>query len=78
MAEEGMECVDSHKDEMLACINSSVPEVFQVSSLHCKKMYSFYCKKRLAIFSSPAGMSPSKLFLAGNNLIISGQGEFGK
>jgi hypothetical protein len=33
MAEEGMECVDSHKDEMLACINSSVPEVFQVSSL---------------------------------------------
>ncbi len=28
-----MECVDSHKDEMLACINSSVPEVFQVSSL---------------------------------------------
>jgi hypothetical protein len=30
MAEEGLECVDSHKEEMLACINSSVPEVFQV------------------------------------------------
>lgn len=29
MAEEGMECVDSHKEEMLSCINSSVPEVFQ-------------------------------------------------
>ncbi len=26
--------------------------------------------KRLAIFLSPAGMSPTKLFLAGNNLII--------
>jgi hypothetical protein len=30
------------------------------------------------IFPSPAGMSLTKLFLAGNNLIIPGQGEFGK
>jgi hypothetical protein len=36
-----------------------------------------HCKKRLTIFPSPAGMSLTKLFLDGNNLIISCQGEFG-
>jgi hypothetical protein len=30
------------------------------------------------IFPSPAEMSLTKLSLAGNNLIIPGQGEFGK
>jgi hypothetical protein len=39
---------------------------------------STHCKKILAIFPSPAGMSPTKLFLAGNNQIIPRQGEFGK
>jgi hypothetical protein len=34
--------------------------------------------KRLAIFPSPALMSLTKLSLAGNNLIIPGQGEFRK
>jgi hypothetical protein len=33
---------------------------------------------RLAIFSSPAGISLTKLSLAGNNFIIPDQGEFGK
>jgi hypothetical protein len=28
-----------------------------------------HCKKRLATFPSPAGMSLTKLFLGGNNLI---------
>jgi hypothetical protein len=37
-----------------------------------------HCKKRLAIFPSPARMSLPKLYLAGKNLIIPGQGEFGK
>jgi hypothetical protein len=32
-----------------------------------------HCKKRLAIFPSPAGMSLTKLSLAGSNLIIPGQ-----
>jgi hypothetical protein len=40
--------------------------------------YTVHCKKILAVFPSPAGMSLTKLSLAGNNLIISGQGEFGK
>ncbi len=40
----------------------------------CKDVH---CKKRLAIFSSPAGMSLTKISLAGNNLIIPGQEEFG-
>jgi hypothetical protein len=33
-----------------------------------------HCKKRLAVFPSPF----TKLSLAGKNLIITGQGEFGK
>jgi hypothetical protein len=36
-----------------------------------------HCKKSLAIFPSPAGLSLTKLSLTGNNLIISGKGEFG-
>ncbi len=39
---------------------------------------ALHSKKRLAVFPSPAGMSLTKLSLAGNNLIIPGQGEFGK
>ncbi len=34
-------------------------------------------KKRLAVFPSPAGMSLTKLSLAGNNLMISDPREFG-
>jgi hypothetical protein len=37
-----------------------------------------HCKKRLAVFPSPAGMSLRKLSLAGNSLIIPLQLEFGK
>jgi hypothetical protein len=32
---------------------------------------------RFSFFLSPAGMSLTKLSLAGNNLIIRGKGEFG-
>ncbi len=39
---------------------------------------AIHCKKRLAVFPSPAGMSLTKLSLAGDNLIIPAQGEFGK
>ncbi len=34
--------------------------------------------KKVAIFLSPAGMSFTKLYQAGSNIIIPGQGEFGK
>ncbi len=38
---------------------------------------TLHCKKSFAVFPSPpAGMSLNSL--AGNNLIIPGQGEFGK
>ncbi len=40
-------------------------------------LHFIHCKKRLAVFPSPAGMSLTELSLAGNNLIIPGQGEFG-
>lgn len=55
MAEEGLECVDTHKDEMLACINSSVPEVFQVGDKASSSGMHFYvfqqenCRKGDAI-----------------------------
>jgi hypothetical protein len=35
-----------------------------------------HCKKELAVFPFPAGMSLIKLFLGGNNLIFTVQGEF--
>ncbi len=37
-----------------------------------------HCKKRFAVFPSPSGMSLTKPFLAGNNLIIPVLGEFSK
>jgi hypothetical protein len=35
-----------------------------------------HCKKGLAVFPSPAGMSLIKLFLGGNNLVFAAQREF--
>jgi hypothetical protein len=40
------------------------------------KFFGIHCKKGLSIFLSPAGVSLTKLSMAGNN--YSGQGEFGK
>jgi hypothetical protein len=37
-----------------------------------------HCKKGLAVFPSPAGMSLIKLFLGGNNLVFPAQREFGQ
>ncbi len=37
-----------------------------------------YCKKRLAVFPSPTGMSLTNLSLAGINFIIPGHGELGQ
>ncbi len=45
-------------------------------SLICSAV--IHCKKRLSIFPSPGWMSLTKLSVAGNNLIILGQGVFGK
>jgi hypothetical protein len=52
--------------------------VHRINWLHS---YIPHRKKSFSIFPSPAGMSLTKLFLGGNNLydvIIPGQGEFGK
>jgi hypothetical protein len=43
-----------------------------------KTSNTVHCNKRLAIFPSPAGMSLTKLSLAGNDLIFPDQGELGK
>jgi hypothetical protein len=47
-----------------------------VRSRFCRAQ-SVHCKKRLAVFPSPDRMFLTKLPLAGNNLIIPFQGEFG-
>jgi hypothetical protein len=39
------------------------------------QLLKLHCKKKLAVFLSPAGMSFTKLYLAGNNLIFPGQGK---
>jgi hypothetical protein len=39
---------------------------------------NMHCKKGLAVFSSPAGMSLIKLFLGGNILVFPAQREFGQ
>jgi hypothetical protein len=44
--------------------------------IHECLVLNLHCKKRLLFFPSLARMSVSKLSLAGNNFIISGQGEF--
>ena len=42
MSEDGVECVTTHKEEILACINNSVPEVFNTyNNLNTYKMH-FY------------------------------------
>jgi len=55
MSEDGVECVTSHKEEILACINNSVPEVFNTyNNLNSYKMHFYVfqqgnCRKGDAI-----------------------------
>jgi hypothetical protein len=48
------------------------------SPSHLNILKQLHCKKRLAVFPTPAGISLTKLSLDGTNLIIPDQGEFGK
>jgi hypothetical protein len=48
---------------------------FQIQVWHTST--DLHCKKRLAVFPSPAGMSQTKLFLDNSIKIIPGRGEFG-
>jgi len=75
---ESVQFTYSHKSTVLQAIKQKAvnlllcnpnPKTIVNSMLHCKK--------RLAIFPSPAGMSLTKLSLARNNFMIPGQGEFG-
>jgi hypothetical protein len=50
--------------------------LFTLPLKHGKLKCTVHCKKRLVVFRSPAGMSLTKLSLAGKNFIISGQGDW--
>jgi hypothetical protein len=56
-------------------ISSSASDLLQTLTQNFPTIYTV---KRLAIFTSPAGISLTKLAKAGNNLIIPGQGEYGE
>jgi hypothetical protein len=96
--EEGEETVENTvnvrvvSNGRLTTISQMVAEVRKSDILNLCSTYVLFftkvhCKKRLAIFPSPIGMSQTKLSLTGNNLltklslagnnfIIPGQGEF--
>jgi hypothetical protein len=62
------------KNPLDAClIKSTLVEVNVNRS--CSNIRNVHCKKRFAIFPTPAGISLTKLSLAGNNLIIPNQGR---
>jgi hypothetical protein len=55
---------------ILFVVDASITSWILINLLHCKK--------RFAVFPSPAGMPLTRLSLAGNNLILPAQGEFDK
>ena len=65
---------EGHQEEVFRSHSQQVPHHL----LHCIFVLGEIntVKKRLAVILSPARMSLTKLSLAGNNLIIPGQGEF--
>ncbi len=58
--------------------NLDITSVLEVKGQICGFFWLYTVKKRLTICPSPAGMSLTKLSLAGSNKIISGQGEVAK
>jgi hypothetical protein len=48
------------------------------SDTHACVQLPLHCKKRSAVFPSPAGMSLTKVSLAGNNDVPAGDGKIGK
>ena len=54
MSEQGVECVQDHKEEILACINQSVPEVFNTyNNLHNYKMHFYVFQQENCRYFSP-------------------------
>ncbi len=56
----------------------SAPPILGGERFTQRHYQTVHCKKRFLVFPSPAGMSLTKLSLAGKSLIIPAQGEFGK
>ncbi len=57
-------------DNIMATVHPAV--VNAMSAAFFRQVSTLHCKKRFVIFPSPAGLSLTKLSLAGNNLIIPG------
>ncbi len=66
-------CCLLYTGEIYLCSSSCPPSMV----MHTNHGLRLHCKKRLAIFPSSAGKPQTKLYLAGKNFIIPGQGEFG-
>jgi hypothetical protein len=65
-------------DQQLIKLDPAIHRFYLVWKTSEVKKSLLHGKKRLTIFPSPAGMSLTKLSLAGNDLIITGQVESGK
>ncbi len=63
-------------DNVMARVHPAV--VNAMSAAFFRQVSTLHCKKRFAIFPSQAGMSLTILSLAGTNVIIPAQVEFGK
>ena len=62
MSEEGVECVTTHKEEILACINQSVPEVFNTyNNLHNYKMHFYVFQQENCRYMINSIMPPKHL-----------------
>ncbi len=63
-------CESCHNFDQRAACWAQHPSRVPAQRFMCTSQ-NLHCKKRLAIFPSPSGMSLTKLSLAGNNLVIS-------
>jgi hypothetical protein len=60
-----------HRDRV-ECLRQKYAHCTEACTMGKHSTLHVHCKKKLAIFAFPAGMSITKLYMAGNNLIIHG------
>ncbi len=71
------EAVLAQERALAAPLVPQVPGLAEHAAAEAQGRQHYTVKKRLSFFPSPAGMSLTKLSLAGNNFKIPVQGKFG-